>query len=121
MIAGIVRDHPRLAQPDADIVQPLGEKGEVGVLRAAGQDLVADDQDAGGDGLGLGFAGRHALLGCASFVRALDRQMRGSAQPDAGLLRPGTRSAYRFNDYRSERRGSPSTRRCGRHSECSRT
>ena len=56
---GIVRDDPRLAQPDAGLVQPLGEKGEVGVLGAAGQDLVADDQDAGGDGLGPGFAGRH--------------------------------------------------------------
>jgi hypothetical protein len=40
----------------------LGEESEIGVLRAPGQDLVADDQDAGGDDFGLGVAGRGSLL-----------------------------------------------------------
>jgi hypothetical protein len=33
--AGVVGDHPRFAQPDADFAQPAGKKGEIGVLRAS--------------------------------------------------------------------------------------
>ena len=41
-----VRHHPHLVQPDALQVQPAGDLGDVPVLGAAGEDLVADDQQA---------------------------------------------------------------------------
>src|SRR6266567_7529044 len=46
---GVIRYYPRLTQPYTDLVEPLGEIRQVGVLGAARQDLVADDQDTGGD------------------------------------------------------------------------
>ena len=46
-----VRDDPRLAQPDADLVQPRGDIGKVRVLRPAREDLVADDEDTGAGAL----------------------------------------------------------------------
>ena len=63
--AAIVGDDPRLAQPDAGLVEAAGEKGEVFVLGAAGQDLVADDQHAGGDDLGSAWRGS---LSAASLI-----------------------------------------------------
>ncbi len=61
MVVGVVGDDPRLAQPDADLVEALGEKGQVRVLRAARQDLVADDQDAGGNGRSMSARPRSSL------------------------------------------------------------
>ena len=43
-----IRDHPDLLQRDAQRRQPLGDELHVDVLRAAGQNFVADDQDGGG-------------------------------------------------------------------------
>src|SRR3546814_17170462 len=45
-----VGDDPRLGQSDAEPVQPLADEGQVLVLGAPGQDLVADDEQAGGNG-----------------------------------------------------------------------
>ena len=45
-----VRHHPRLAQLDAGLVEPHREPGEVGVLGAAREDLVADHEHGGGYG-----------------------------------------------------------------------
>ena len=49
--------HPAFHQPHAQLVQLEGQELQVGVLGAAAQDLVADDQQAGGDGLGRGSGG----------------------------------------------------------------
>ncbi len=51
---GHVGNDPRLAQPDPGLVEPAGKKAQILVLGAARQDLVADDQHAGGDDPGLG-------------------------------------------------------------------
>src|SRR5690242_15046649 len=61
----VVRNDPRLAQPDPGFAQTLCEKCQIGILRAVRQDLVADDQDTGGDDLGCA-VGRHSLLGISS-------------------------------------------------------
>ena len=45
----LVRHHPHLLQVDADIGEVLGDVADVLVLGAPGQDLVADDEDGGGD------------------------------------------------------------------------
>src|SRR4029077_20520321 len=77
--AGIVGNHPRFPQPNPDLVQPLREEAEIGVLGASRQDLVADDQDAGGDDFGL--AGRDPLLWFfGGRWGTLQRQMREPAQ-----------------------------------------
>ena len=44
-----VGHHAHLAEVDADIGQVLGDVADVLVLGAPGQDLVADDEDGGGD------------------------------------------------------------------------
>jgi len=31
---GVVRDDPRFPHPDPQLVEPAGEKGEIGILRA---------------------------------------------------------------------------------------
>ena len=59
---GDVGDDARLAQGHADLVEADGDVVEVGVLRAAGEDLVADDQDGGGNDL-LGTLRRSAHAG----------------------------------------------------------
>ena len=41
----------RLAQIDADVGEIFGDIADVAVLGAAGQDLVADDENGGGDNL----------------------------------------------------------------------
>ena len=46
-----VGDDPAFRDPDAEQAELGGEVLDVGVLGAAAQDLVADDEDAGGDGL----------------------------------------------------------------------
>ena len=57
--------------PDAELAELGGEVLDVGVLGAAAQDLVADDQDAGGDGFAgwdscpLGSLGHFNSLGMA--------------------------------------------------------
>ena len=48
----VVGDDPCLRHRDAELGQPFGQKRQVGVPGAAGQDLVADDQDGSGDGHG---------------------------------------------------------------------
>ncbi len=53
---GDVGDDADLAQGDPEIAQFGGEKADVGVLGAAGEDFVADDQHAGG-----GVVGWHCL------------------------------------------------------------
>src|SRR5262249_44991163 len=47
-----VGDNPYFHQPDSQLVQFQRQELQVGVLGAAAQDLVADDQQAGGDGFG---------------------------------------------------------------------
>ena len=65
---GIVGDDSRLAQPHAGLVETLGEKPQIRVLDAAGEDLVADDQNAGGDGF-LRLVGlAHLLLALADGI-----------------------------------------------------
>ena len=49
-----VRYDPCLAQAHAELVQADGEKRQIGVLGAAGQDFIADHDQAGGD-----FCGGH--------------------------------------------------------------
>jgi len=49
----LVRDDADLAEIDADIRQVLGDVADVLVLGSSGEDLVADDEEGGGDG------GRH--------------------------------------------------------------
>ena len=46
----IVGNDAHLFQPDAELVQTAAEKGQIGVLRAARENLVADDDQRGGDG-----------------------------------------------------------------------
>ena len=75
---GIVGDHPRFPQPDADLVQSLREEAEIGVLGAPGQDLVADDQYTGGDDFWL--AGRGPLLSLPADDVTSHRQMYRLAQ-----------------------------------------
>ena len=61
----VVGDDAHLLQPDALHVEPLGEIGEVRILRAPRQDLVANDDEGGGiDTVRRG--GRHS----ARFSRA---------------------------------------------------
>src|SRR5579872_3003079 len=57
-----IGNDPRFTQAYPNFVQSFGEKGEVGVLGAARQDLVADDHDAGGHDLLAARSGfRHPL------------------------------------------------------------
>src|SRR5690606_27947343 len=44
----LIGDDPRLAQRYAELREPPGQEGKVGVARAAGEDLVADDQQGRG-------------------------------------------------------------------------
>ncbi len=44
-----IRDHPHLAEIDADIGEVLGDITDVLVLGPAGEYLVADDEKRGGD------------------------------------------------------------------------
>ena len=59
----VVGDDPRLAQPDPGLAQPGREESQVRVLGASRQDLVADDQDAGGHHLGCRLGLAHRILG----------------------------------------------------------
>src|ERR1700712_492603 len=43
-----IRQHPPLLQLDAEQGQSFGNEIDIHILRAAGQDLVADDQNGGG-------------------------------------------------------------------------
>ena len=49
-VLGVVRHHPCLLQPDPHLAEPLAQEGEVLVLGAPGEDLVADDERGGGNG-----------------------------------------------------------------------
>ena len=53
----VVGDDAGLRNPDANGVQVLAQVLKVDVLGAPRQNLVADDEDAGGDGFGWGQAG----------------------------------------------------------------
>ena len=46
----VVGHHAHLAQPHADVLEPPGDIRNVGVARAPREDLVADDDQRGGDG-----------------------------------------------------------------------
>ena len=49
-LVGPVADRARLQQVDAEGRKKTGDGVQIGVARAAGQNLVADDQDRGGGG-----------------------------------------------------------------------
>jgi hypothetical protein len=51
-----IGNDPHFAYRNADIAQALRQKADIRVLRAAGQHLVADDQNAGGGISGSGHA-----------------------------------------------------------------
>jgi len=54
---GDVGNDAHLAQPHADLVEPLGDERQIGVLGAARQDLVADDEETGGAILSIVMSG----------------------------------------------------------------
>ena len=83
-----VGDDPGLAQRDADLAQPGGEVLQVGVAGAAREDLVADDQQAGG-----GVVSSWFFLGC-----------RGrSGRDQSGMARLSARAARRRSKVASGR------------------
>ncbi len=75
-----IGDDAGLAQADAERRQLLGEEAEIHVLGAAGQDLVADDQDGGRD------AGRRLAHGDGGGV--IFTPPAGAVEPPRGCV-PG--------------------------------
>ena len=49
MSSRVVGDHAHFPQLDAEIGAEIGDGADIHVLGAAGQDFVADDDEAGGD------------------------------------------------------------------------
>ncbi len=62
----VIGNDARLAQSHPDFVETLRQKREVCVLGATRQDFVADDQDAGGNGVGCRVGLGHRVLESAT-------------------------------------------------------
>ena len=78
----LVRYDAHLGQADALHLQPFGHLRDILVVRAAGQDFVADNDERGGpDTIGHGKRARVLRLGCARCWKVPvphDRPARGS-------------------------------------------
>src|SRR5208283_827059 len=90
-----IGNHARLAEIDADLAQLIGDIGDVLVLRAAGQDLVAYDKDRRRDGCRLRHdlspdPGKRLIFGKGA--EFLDRIMRENLSDRNQARTPSTRT-----------------------------